>query len=183
MRAIAGLLSTFALTALLAGGSAATLEAQESHHYDADWTWPENERARLHIQQGDEAMGKSEFAEARRHYELAAEKVRDQGEFPALAVHRQAAAFYYEEQYQNAISTLDRLADEAARHGDVATQVWALADEAWIQGQRGMEIDMERTVDRVHKLLKSPYLPHHIKKEIKSKRLGEATTMGTGMDT
>ena len=170
-------LAATTLGVMLAVALAAVDVAAQEHHYDAKWTLPENEEARAHIQKGDELVGSGDYAEARRHYEAAAEVIRSAGDFPGLAVHREAAAFYYQGMYQSAISTLNDLAEEATRYGDVVTQLWALADAAWIQGKRGQKIDMERTVDRIHLLLKSPYLPQTVRREVTSKRLGEATTL------
>ena len=156
--------------------AAVELAAQE-HHYNAQWTMPDNEEARDHIRKGDELVGSGDYGPARRHYEAAAEVIRSMGEFPAMAVHREAAAFYYQGMYQSAISTLNDLADEASVYGDIVTQLWAFADAAWIQGKRGQKIDMERTLDRLQLLLKSPYLPQAVRQEVRSKRLGEATTL------
>ena len=144
---------------------------------EVEWLAIANAEAVEHIRLGDEALGSSKYGMARRHYEEAAELIRADGDLPAMAMHREAAAFYFEGMNASAISALDRLAAEAAMYGDVVTQVWALADVAWVQGKAGKKIDMERTVERLQRLMKSPYIPDAVRAEVMSKRLGEVTTM------
>lgn len=176
------LISALFVGAVLAASSAIDLVAavaQDDIVLEAEWRMINNAEARGHMAAGDELLGQSSYGAARREYEMAAELIRADGEFPALAVHRQAASFYHEGMYQSAIARLDDLADEAAIFGDLVTQVWALADEAWLQGQSGKKIDMDRTVVRLERLLTSPYLPDDVVKEVMSKRLGEGTTLSS----
>ncbi len=176
------LISALFVGAVLAASSAidpVAAVAQDDIVLEAEWRMINNAEARGHMAKGDELLGSSSYGAARREYEMAAELIRADGEFPALAVHRQARSFYHEGMNQMAISRLDDLADEAATFGDLVTQVWALADQAWIQGQAGFKIDMDRTVVRLERLLTSPYLPDDVVKEVMSKRLGEGTTISS----
>jgi hypothetical protein len=126
-----------------------------------------------HLDKGDELVAARKFGAARREYKAAAELIRAEGKLPVQAVRRSAISLYYEGRYQSAAKALDKLSTEAATYGDVATQVWALADAAWIDGIAGRKIDMERRLTRLNRLLTSPYLPEQVRAEVMTKRLGE----------
>ncbi len=135
-----------------------------------------NVDAQAHINKGDELISDRRFGAARREYEAAAELIRDDGEFPSEALYRVAATYYFEGSYKTAAKELDEIAAEAASYGDLVTEVWALADAAWIFGQVGAKIDMERRLEQLQLLLGSPYLPDEVRDEVTSKRLGENTS-------
>jgi hypothetical protein len=133
-----------------------------------------NPEVQGHLDQGDALAAEGRYGAARREYRAAAELMRAEGKLPAKAERRIANSFYYEDRYQMAGRTLLQLADEASQYGDLATQVWALADAAWIAGIAGDKIDMERRLVRLHRLLDSPYLPLDVRQEVFQKRLASA---------
>ncbi len=124
-----------------------------------------------HLDRGDALAAQGKFISARDAYEAAAEILRAEGQLPAKPLRRIANSYYYEARYQTAGSVLLDLADEAAEFGDVVTQVWATADAAWVAGVAGHEIDAERRLARLEKLLTSPYLPDAVRAEVINKRL------------
>ncbi len=180
MRPITRFTTAITIAAALVGISTASLLAQEvrmDEILDARWGISLNPEAQAHLQMGDEALGNGKYGQARSHYEMAIEIIENSGGFPATPMYRIAASYYFEGKYKTATHELDQLATEASSYGDLVTEVWALADAAWIFGKRGAKIDMASRVDRLRRLLTSPYLPYEVRAEITSKRLGEATTL------
>lgn len=169
--------TTLTLTIVLSGLLATSAEAQ---HQQAHWPVSLNPEARALIGEGDELRVQQDFAGARARYEKAAEVIRRDGEFPATPLHQIAVSYYYEGRPMTATQHLDELAEQAADYGDLVTQVWALADCAWIFGKEGAKIDMERRIDQMRRLLKSPYLPYEVRAKVTSQRLGEVTTIESG---
>jgi len=141
------------------------------------WGKVKNAEAQQLIDQGDELFGSMDYSGARAKYEDAVEFVRADGDFPGVPLYRIAASFYHEGKPMTAAGRLNALASESAVYGDIVIETWALADAAWIHGQAGNKLDMDAYVERVTRLLKSPYLPDDVREEITSKRLGEVTTL------
>ena len=133
--------------------------------------------AQSHIEMGDELISQRKYGKARKEYKKAIEVVRSEGEFPSAALYRVAAAYYFEGRYKGAARQLDKIAEEASDNGDIVTHAWALADAAWVLGQAGARIDVDRRLEKLRKLLRSPYLPDEVREEVTSKRLGDATTL------
>lgn len=127
--------------------------------------------AEAYLSKAAELMAERRYSAARRAYNAAAELLRAEGILPVEPLRRIADAYYFEGRYQSAAATLDRLATEAATHGDLATEVWALADAAWVDGIAGHKIDMDRRLERLIRLLDSPYLPEQVRNEVQTKRL------------
>lgn len=169
--------TSFALATALLAALAADAFAQQ--RLSVNWPRSDNPEAQAHIDEGDELLGQQKYSEARLAYEKAAEMIRADGEFPNTAMHRMAVSYWYEGLPQTAASQLDGMADDASTYGDLVSEVWALADAAWIHGRVGDRIDMEVRVQRLKKLLKSPYLPGDVRAQVESKRLGEATTLSS----
>jgi hypothetical protein len=169
-------LTTITLGVALIGVSATTLAAQEER-LDATWPKSSNAEAQALIDRGNELLGQMDFRAARQEFEAAVELIRADDDFPNTALYRIAASYWHEGKPKTAAARLDDLADEAAEYGDIVSQVWAIADAAWIHGKVGAKIDMDVRVLRVRRLLKSPYLPPAVRDEVTSKRLGEATTL------
>ena len=130
-----------------------------------------NPEAEAYLSKGAELIAERRYSAARRAYKAAAELLRSEGKLPVEPLRRIADAYYFEGRYQNAAATLDRLAREAATYGDLAVEVWALADAAWINGIAGHKIDMDRRLERLVRLLGSPYLPEQVRSEVQAKRL------------
>jgi tetratricopeptide (TPR) repeat protein len=130
-----------------------------------------NPQVQEHLLRGDALAAEGRYGAARREYRAAAELTRAQGKLPAKALRRIANSYYFEDRYQAAGKTLEQLAKEAATFGDLGVQVWAIADAAWIAGIAGDKIDMEHRLQRLHRLLGSPYLPNRLREEVRSKRL------------
>ncbi len=180
MRRITRLASAITMTAVFGCVYVTGVAAQEEgEQLEARWRLSTNPEVQAHIDAGDEALGGQNYGDARNHYQIAADMMSESGEFPATPLHRIASTHYHEGNYQSATAALDALAAEAASYGDLVTQVWALADAAWIFGRSGAKIDMDDRVAKLRRLLSSPYLPYAVRAEVTSKRLGEATTLGT----
>jgi hypothetical protein len=124
-----------------------------------------------HILKGDELAAQGKYGSARGEYRKAAELQRQLGELPVDAMRRIANSYFYQDRFQSAGATLVRLAEEAATFGDIAAEVWALADAAWLAGLNGNWQVVEKHVARVEKLLTSPYLPDEIKQQVREQRL------------
>jgi len=159
-------------------GSVTSLAAQDTHAHN--WGKSKDVKAQAHIEMGDELLGSHQYAQARGEYETAVEILRSRDEFASPALYRIAASYYYEGKPQTAARHFDQVADEAALYGDVVTEVWALADAAWVYGQAGNKLGMQERVDRLTKLLKSPYLPDDELELLNEKRLGEINTLVEG---
>jgi tetratricopeptide (TPR) repeat protein len=154
--------------------SATDSSAQDQYQ---KWGKVKNPEAQALMEQGDELFGNLDYVRARAKYESAVELIRTDGDFPAAPLYRMAASYYYEGKPMTAAGHFDALAREAALYGDLVTEVWALADAAWINGRAGDKLDMDAHVEKLQRLLKSPYLPAETKREIQANRLGEVTTL------
>ena len=170
--------SSMVLALGLAFGSVTSLAAQDTHAHN--WGKSKDVKAQAHIEMGDELLGSQQYGKARGEYEAAVEVLRARDEFASPALYRIAASYYYEGKPQTAASHFDQLAQEAALYGDVVTEVWALADAAWIYGQAGNKLGMQERVEKMNKLLKSPYLPEDEVELLTTKRLGEINTLVEG---
>lgn len=175
MRCITQLRTAIALGAAVVAASATSLAGQD--RLAATWPSSSNATAQSRIDKGNELLGEHQYRAARSEYEAAVELILADGDFPNTAMYSIAASYYYEGKPMTAAGRLDELAAEAALYGDVVTQVWAVADAAWIYGRTAAKIDMDSRVERLRRLLKSPYLPEGVLNEVMSKRLGEATTL------
>lgn len=171
MRRVTRLSAALALAALLGAAPAAAIGPV------AEGLGPEEE-ARAHLERGDQLVAEGKFSAARSSYEKAAKIIRSDGELPTEALRRIANAYYFEGRLQSAAHVLDDLASEAAAFGDLPTQAWALADGAWVYGKLGSAIGVNRRVERLERLLSSPYLPESVRDRIAQARLGEETTLG-----
>lgn len=134
-------------------------------------TSKEDPVVQAYIARGDELAAEGRFGSARSHYRKAVELQRAEGELPDAALRRIANTYYFQDRYQAAGHTLVELAKEAASYGDIAVEVWALADAAWIAGIEGNTQVMEHHLVKVDKLLTSPYLPDDVKQRVRARRL------------
>ena len=123
------------------------------------------------IRSGDQLVAQGKFGAGRREYSQAVDLMRADGLVPAGPLRRIAYSHYYEHRYHRAVHALDSLAEVASEYGDLATRVWAIADAAWIEGVAGHENDLKRHLERLDKLLGSPYLPEDVRQNVINKRL------------
>ncbi len=138
--------------------------------------------------QGDEWIANRDYGKARAEYQAAADILREDGEFPVIALRRIVDSYYFEGDYPRAIRVLDDLAEEAATHGDLATEAWALADAAWVMGRRcfardyraGFKLEIQDRVDKLKELLESPYMPEDVRAEITANRCDGCHTVAPG---
>lgn len=126
------------------------------------------------IERGDLLFEEGKRIAARKAYQKAIEIAREEGELPEEAVRRLANAYYFDGQFRRAAKALDRLAEEAALHGDLPVQAWALADAAWLYGRAGDEASVKTRLEAVERLLASPYMPEAVRDRIEETRLGES---------
>ncbi len=135
--------------------------------------------AQTHLDLGDAFIAEREYGKARKEYRTAEELIRAEGGFPSVAIRRIADAYYYDGKYWSSVSTLDRLAREAAEYGDVVTLAWAQADAAWVLAKRcslnkcpGVHSELKEREYRMWRVLASPYLPDEERSEIFRTRCG-----------
>lgn len=165
------------LTGVASNLGAATLPNQPCEALEAIFALSGSKpEADAYLSKGDELMAERRYTAARRAYKAAAELLRAEGKLPVKPLRRIADAYYYEGRYQSAAGTLDRLATEAASYGDLVVEVWALADAAWVDAVAGHKIDMDRRLQRLMRLLDSPYLPEEVRGEVQVKRLSSVAT-------
>lgn len=206
MRHATQLVTAFAVAAALVAISSADLQAHPTlkpvfkSNPDLEAMSPE---AKALVAEGDELVAENRFGAARRKYRAAVKLVRDDGNLPITALRRIANAYYFEGSHESAAAALEELAEEAASFGDLVTEVWAIADAAWMYGKSGAaktaskersraawgggqlhpssgardNIDTERLVVQLKRLLRSPYLPDEVRQEVQSKRLAELTIL------
>jgi hypothetical protein len=173
LSAILAVLAAFAAPA----GFSAISEGDELIRSTADHTVSAETQA--YLDKGDQRASEGQYGYARIDYRKAEKQQRAEGQIPVESLRRIANSHYFEGNYHSAAATLDRLADEAAEYGDLVTQVWAIADAAWIEGIGGREIDMKRHVAQLEKLLGSQYLPDEVRAEVVSTRLGDDAQVAT----
>jgi hypothetical protein len=121
------------------------------------------------IAQGDRFAMEGEYEAARAEYEVVAELLHDEGKLPVKALRRIATTYYFEGEYERAAATLDRLADEAVSHGDLATRGRALADAAYLARLAGNRAEELRRREKLALLLSSPELADAVRDQIRSK--------------
>ncbi len=124
---------------------------------------------RSHLETGDLLVGEREFVSARQAYNIAANWVRAGGRLPVEEMRRIANAYYFEGRYLSAKEILDELADEAGAHGDLTTQVWAIADAAHMAALAGVASDVEFRLERLESLLESSAMTDEARYQIKAK--------------
>ncbi len=121
------------------------------------------------IAQGDRFAIEGEYEAARAEYEVAAELLRDEGRLPVDALRRIATSYYFGVEYESAVATLDRLAEEAESHGDLGTQAFALADAAYIARLTGSRAEELHRREQLALLLSSLELADTVREQIRSR--------------
>jgi tetratricopeptide (TPR) repeat protein len=113
----------------------------------------------FYFQIGDLLTAQHRFAAARMRYETAANLDRNDGILPVEAVRRIANTYYFEGAYDKARDKLVELAAEAERLGEWETQLWALADAAWLADLSGDDAGFESHLAQLETLLDSHEMP------------------------
>jgi hypothetical protein len=121
------------------------------------------------IEEGDRFAVEGEFEAARAEYEVAAELLRHEGQLPVEAIRRIANSYFFEGDYEDVAAVLERLADEAESHGDLETQVFAVADAATLARLTGDRNEELRHRERLALVLSAPELPDGVRERIRSK--------------
>jgi hypothetical protein len=124
------------------------------------------------VSRGDALTGARRYAAAEQEYRHAAQIVRRQGRLPSFTLWHLACALYYEGNPQGAAAVLDQLTTEAQHSGDLAVEVLAMFNSAWLNGRSGGGRVAATKLERVRKLLHSPFMPASIRDQL-SARLGE----------
>ena len=122
-----------------------------------------------HVEVGDQLTAYKHFDYARSEYAAAAELARKAGDLPVLAVRRIANSYYFEGDYVSAARVLDGLAAEAGERDEVLTQIWALADAAWMAVVVEDEAGLNRRMEKLHGLLESGELSAEDREAVKAK--------------
>ncbi len=126
------------------------------------------------ILRGDELFAENRLGKAKQAYETAAELARADGALPVKSLRRLANAYYFEGRFRSAAKVLDELAEEAATFGDLPAQAWALVDAAWLWGKMGSEREVNQRLEKVERLIASPYMPEEVRFRIASTKLNGA---------
>lgn len=113
----------------------------------------------FYVQLGDLLSAKYRYAAARMRYEMAADLERIDGILPAEAQRRIANTHYFEGDYGKARQRLVELAAEAAEAGEWDTQLWALADAAWLADLAEDEASFELHLGQCEVLLDAHNIP------------------------
>jgi ATP/maltotriose-dependent transcriptional regulator MalT len=124
------------------------------------------------VARGDALTGDRRYAAAEQEYRHASEIVRRQGHLPSFTLWHLACALYYEGNPQGAAAVLDQLTAEAQHSGDLAVEVLAMFNSAWLNGQSGNGRVAATKLESVRQLLRSPYMPAAIRDQL-STRIGE----------
>jgi hypothetical protein len=128
------------------------------------------------VSRGDALTGARRYAAAEQEYRHAAEIVRRQGHLPSFTLWHLACALYYEGNPQGAAAVLDQLTADAQHSGDLAVEVLALFNSAWLNGQGGNGRVAGTKLESVRQLLRSPYMPASIRDQL-STRIGEPSAV------
>jgi ATP/maltotriose-dependent transcriptional regulator MalT len=128
------------------------------------------------VARADVLTGARRYAEAEQQYRRAAEIVRRQGHLPSFTLWHLACALYYEGNPQGAAAVLDQLTAEARHSGDLAVEVLAMFNSAWLNGQAGNGRVAASRLESVRQLLRSPYMPASIRDQL-SGRIGEPSAV------
>jgi hypothetical protein len=107
---------------------------------------------------GDRFAAVGEVRAAIGAYETAASLSRAQRQVPTVAMRRIANVLYYDSQFRTALRTLEGLADEAARLGDVETEFWAVIDAAQMARLAHANRRAQQLTERATRLLESGQL-------------------------
>ena len=118
------------------------------------------------VARGDALTGARRYAAAEQEYRRAAVIVRKQGHLPSFTLWHLACALYYQGNTRGAAAVLDQLTGDAQRSGDLAVQVLALFNSAWLSGQSGDGRVAATKLDGVRALLHSPYMPLSIRQQL-----------------
>lgn len=129
-------------------------------------------QVRAIVTRGDALTGARHYAAAEREYRHAAEIVRQQGHLPSFTLWHLACALYYEGNPESAAAVLDQLTIAAQHSGDLAVEVLAMFNSAWLNGQNGNSRVAATQLESVRTLLHSPYMPPSIRDQL-SARLAE----------
>jgi hypothetical protein len=113
----------------------------------------------FYLQLGDLLTARYRYAAARMRYEMAADLDRIDGILPVEAMRRIANTHYFEGDYGKARQELVALAAEAAEAGEWETQLWALADAAWLADLAEDEASFELHLEQCEALLNSHNIP------------------------
>lgn len=128
------------------------------------------------VARGDVLTGARRYAAAEQEYRSAAAIVRRQGHLPSFTLWHLACALYYEGNPQGAAAVLDQLTAEAQHSGDLAVEVLAMFNSAWLNGHSGNGRVAATKLESVRQLLRSPYMPVSIRDQL-SARLGEPSVV------
>jgi len=124
------------------------------------------------VAHGDVLTGGRHYAAAEQEYRHAARIARRQGHLPSYTLWHLACALYYAGNPQDAAAVLDQLSAEAQHSGDLAVEVLAQFNSAWLNGQIGNTRVAAARLEGVRTLLHSPYMPPSIRDQL-SARLSE----------
>lgn len=113
----------------------------------------------FYLQLGDLLTARYRYAAARMRYEMAADLDRIDGILPVEALRRIANTHYFEGDYGKARQRLVQLAAEAADAGEWETELWALADAAWLADLAEDEASFELHLGQCEALLDTQNIP------------------------
>jgi tetratricopeptide (TPR) repeat protein len=119
----------------------------------------EQDAACAHLTRAWDLMIENRRREAGRELERAVQARQDAGQYAGEELWQLAAYQFQEGRIRGAVRTLDRMANEAQRVGDLDRQARALTEAVTLHAQLGNREIAAARLDRVRALLGSPYLP------------------------
>ena len=122
-----------------------------------------------HIDNARRALANGEFDVARREFVIAAALDRDAGRLPVEASFGLAHVLYSQSYNREAATTLDRLAAEAARIGDMDTEARALLDAVWLHLDAGQRAAARSNATRLRAIVDDERLSEETRKLVKSR--------------
>lgn len=112
-----------------------------------------------YIGRGDESSSHLRYDAAARDYARAADIARREGHLPSGTTWKLANAHFYNGNVVGAAAVLDRLADEAARVGDLEVEALSIYYAAWSDSKAGRKTETAARVARLEGLLRSRFMP------------------------
>jgi hypothetical protein len=124
-----------------------------------------------HLDSARRALANGQFDVARREFVIAAALERDAGRVPVEASFGLAHVLYSQSYNREAAIVLGQLAEEAAKQGDIDTEVRARLDAIWLNLDAGQRAQARADASRLRSLIDDTRLTAETRKLLKA-RLG-----------
>ena len=122
------------------------------------------------LQRADSLRGRMRFADARQLYMAAAQRQDAERTKPCGALWSVAETYFAEGNFRRAASTLDLVAEKAARYGDPEVQARALLESAILYEKLGAKDQASTRLQRLDAVLTSPFIADDVRATISARR-------------